>query len=158
MALRFTKDVFGNQAIELAGRVVHPNLQTRKIGSAMLRHFIDLEKPNILTTYTRNPAILNMICRVSDQVYPLNNTDLDLKAVAENMPYAESAQTGEVYHFNRYGEEGLFRGFDPADSPIIAKGRSLKEVFPELHNYRHALVVAARVSKKLDAVEEVEII
>jgi len=136
------RDDFGGQAIELAGRVIHPSYQGQGIGSEMLREFLKDEEAPYITAYTRNLAVLKMIRRVSESVYPLDN-DETLREIAQQMPNA-TADSRAVYHIKRYGESGLFQGFDPADRPV--GGKSLKEQFPRLQSIRHALVVAARIN------------
>lgn len=136
--------VFGGKAIELAGRVIRPSYQGQGIGSTMLKEFIDQVPTEILTTYTRNPAVLNMISHVASTPYPLVADD-HLREIARMMPHATIDQDGVAYHFNRYDEGGLFIGFDPADDSIENDGPNLKTQFNQLHNVRHALVVAAEV-------------
>lgn len=145
-----TGAVFGGRAVELAGRVVHPEFQAKKIGKTMLRSFITDQQPHLLTTYTRNPAIIRMIRGLSDQIFPYQDYAAGMKYIARRMPNAEIGQYGTVYHFDRYQEGGLFKGFDPADQPLEKDGPSLKELFPQLSNPRHALVVAARALQDYD--------
>lgn len=110
----------------------------------MLQQFVEEERPEYLTTYTRNPRILRMIGRVSDTIYPLVD-DVTLQDMAADMKYATTRDV--VYHLDRYGEEGLFRGDDPADGSVEANGVSLKQRYQELTSVRHALIIAARVRR-----------
>lgn len=110
----------------------------------MLRRLVQQQQPKFLTTYTRNPAILQMIQRVSSELYPIV-PDEELRNLASQMQFA--SQIDAIYHLNRYDEGGLFRGDDPADSPFANNEMSLKNQFNELSNVRNALIVAARVRK-----------
>lgn len=141
-----TGDAFGGKAIELAGRVIDPDYQARGIGARMLEAFIATEPTQLITTYTRNPAIIKMVRRVSSGVYPLDD-DNELREKALQMPHA-SAEGNAAYHLNRYGPEGLFHGFDPAERPLSAEGPKLKDVYPQLQSVRHALVIAANINQE----------
>jgi hypothetical protein len=100
----------------------------------------------ILTTYTRNPVVLRMISHLAVATYPLVD-DSELSQLAQEMPHA--VQSGNAtYHKDRYGEQGLFRGDDPADLVVATSPLPLKKRFTELSNIRHALVVAARLNKE----------
>ena len=144
--MRFTGEHFGGRTIELAGRVIHPDRQNEGIGAAMLGDFLTTHRPELLTTYTRNPAILKMIGRSSLSIFPLEqNTELAITAA--DMPNA-TVVNGITYHLNRYGEGGLFQAGDPAESSIATPPLPLNQVFPLLLNQRHALVVAARVGER----------
>ncbi|MGB4768257.1 MAG: GNAT family N-acetyltransferase [Candidatus Saccharimonas sp.] len=143
--MRWCGDVFGNSAIELAGRVVHPDHQSQGIATELLKQLVEQESPKYLTTYTRNPSILRMIARVSECLYPVEQ-DSTLQAIAGQLPHASELDAAH-YHLNRYGEAGLFRGNDPADRPYGADDISLKQQFEYLHNIRNALVVVARVRR-----------
>lgn len=138
--------VFGGRAIELAGRVVTPHLQGRGIGSTLLRTFVDTYPTQFLTTYTRNPAVLRMIRSVAGEIYPLD-PDEELQNMANEMRYASfDPSTTATYHLKRYGETGLFRGFDPAERPCESS-EPLKCRFSGLMSARNALVIAARVRR-----------
>lgn len=112
----------------------------------MLEDFLTANPTPLLITYTRNPAIIKMIQRVADEVYPVDQNET-LRRTALRMPFASAADQA-VYHLDRYGPEGLFRGFDPADRPLNKEGESLKETFPALKSIRHALVVAATINQE----------
>ncbi len=145
--LPWSGDVFGNSAIELAGRVVHPEYQSQGIATELLKRLVEEEKPTYLTTYTRNPAILHMMARVSETLYPTSQDDT-LQTIARTVPHATEVD-GISYHFNRYDESGLFLGTDPADRPFGANNISLKEQFKYLQSIRNALVVVARVRRNI---------
>ena len=142
----FTRDYFGNRAIELAGRVVHPDFQKRDIGTVMLKAMLDIERPLTIATYTRNPAVIKMMRHVSmGDMYPLRDI-AELRTLAYSMPHACVTEDGATYHFNRYKGGGLFKGFDPADRPITEGEPRLKDVFLHLQDQAHALVVVARTN------------
>lgn len=144
--LRSTGHVFGERAIELAGRVVLPELQGAGIGTNLLEDFIKNQPVSVLTTYTRNPSVLRMIRAVSSSVYPLDD-ELELQAMAAAMDHASlDSSTGVTYHLHRYGEEGLFKGFDPAERSCESS-MPLKQRFTGLMSVRNALVVAARIKR-----------
>ncbi|MFZ1316855.1 MAG: hypothetical protein WAQ26_00240 [Candidatus Saccharimonas aalborgensis] len=145
---RWPGDIFGGKAIELAGRVVHPEYQGLGIATDLLTRLVANEKPLYLTTYTRNPAILRMMRHVTSSLAPLDD-DHELMALAAAQPHA-SLRGNVTYHMNRYSEAGLFQGDDPADRPVTKGGVSLKEQFPALQSVRHALVVAARVKEEYE--------
>lgn len=125
--------------------MVHPAYQGHGIARTMLHQYIDQAQPAFLTTYTRNPSILRMLRHVSDDIYPLVD-DLMLRNMAAMMDHA--SQRDVIYHLDRYGEEGLFRGTDPADGSLDEGEVSLKQQYAELASVRHALVVAARVRRE----------
>lgn len=110
----------------------------------MLQQFVDEERPEYLTTYTRNPRIVRMIARVSDDVYPLVDDQI-LRDMAVTMDHASMRDV--AYHLDRYGKDGLFRGGDPADGSVEPGGVSLKQQYQELTSVRHALIIAARVRR-----------
>lgn len=112
----------------------------------MLLNSIQDLRPTHLTTYTRNPAVLKMIDGVSDAVYPLDK-DEELRQIAAEMPHATDLDA--IYQINRYPEQGLFRGTDPADTPYEMGQPSLKESFPLLISARNALIVTSRIRKDL---------
>lgn len=110
----------------------------------MLRALIREERPELLTTYTRNPNVLRMLQHVSQNIYPLNPDDTELHGYALQMDNA--TERDAVYHIDRYGADGLFGGDDPADQSFTANV-SLKQQFPELYNARNALIVVARTRR-----------
>ena len=139
--------VFGGRAIELAGRVIRPDYQGQGIGAALLGQFVEAHQPSLLTTYTRNPSVLKMMRTVAPDVYPATN-DHELRELAAEMPFSMLDTQGVAYHIDRYGEGGLFQGFDPADYPLDG-AIPLKESYPGLQNIRSALVVTARINKEI---------
>lgn len=142
----FTGVVFGNRAIELAGRVVRPDYQQLGAGSEMLKRYISTCEIGYLTTYTRNPSVIQMLQRVCDVVYPLHGDDR-LRGLALDMRHA-SPRGAAVYHLDRYGEDGLFGDNDPADRRLRGGACSLKEHFMGLQSVRNALIIAARIRKE----------
>lgn len=138
---------FGGKALELVGRVVHPEYQRQGIATTMLKDLVQSEQPEFLTTYTRNPSIIRMMQHVSSDLYPVQHDDI-LHSLASEMPFAD-AREGIFYHINRYNdyEDGLFVGADPADSPLKQNGHSLKRQYRALADARNALIIAARVRR-----------
>lgn len=110
----------------------------------MLRTLVREQQPGYLTTYTRNPAIIKMIRKESSAMYPLDD-DEELRNMASNMSHASSLDA--TYHINRYSEQGLFVGKDPASQPLTIGTVALREQFPGLASVRNALVLAARVKE-----------
>lgn len=145
--LQWYGGAFGNSAIELAGRVVHPDYQSQGIATGLLTQLVAHESPQYLITYTRNPSILRMIAKVSEALYPILS-DSSLQSIASQLPDASGLEDAH-YHLNRYGETGLFHGNDPADRPYGENDISLKERFEYLDNVRNALVVVARVRRNI---------
>jgi len=138
---------FGGKALELVGRVVHPEYQRQGIATTMLKDLVLSEQPEFLTTYTRNPSIIRMMQHVSSELYPVQHDDI-LQGLASEMPFAE-ARENIFYHINRYDdyEDGLFVGEDPADSPLRQSRLSLKQQYRALADARNALIIAARVRR-----------
>lgn len=137
-------DVFGGRALELAGRVVHPRYQRQGVASYMLEELVASERPGYLATYTRNPAIIKMMQRQSDEIYPLHD-DASLRMMALNMD--DASELDVVYHIDRYGEQGLFVGEDPACRPAEDGDRALKQRFDGLMSVRNALIIVARTKR-----------
>lgn len=123
---------------------MHPSVQRQGVGTAMLRTLVSEHNPGYLATYTRSPAIIKMIQKESSAVYPLVD-DEELHGMAASMSHATHIDA--AYHVNRYGEEGLFVGEDPADSPLESGATPLKQQFSGLASARNALILAARVRK-----------
>lgn len=143
-----TGDVFGNRAIELAGRAIDPAYQSKKLGSLMLQAFLDGSDAEYISTYTRNPAVLRMIRTIAHTIYPIND-DKMLEKLAKNMPHAEQPTNDVVYHLHRYGAGGLYGGDDPANQPYFTNGTPLKKMYHQLADPGTALVVTARVMPHL---------
>lgn len=140
-------DVFGGQAIELAGRVINPSFQQQGIGTKMLAGFVsENDSYDYLTTYTRNPSVLRMVANTASDPFPLSDNN-ELRELALKMDNAELHRDGIVYHFDRYDEGGLFGGSDPADRSPDSKPTSLKQRFPGLESARNALVLAAKIRR-----------
>lgn len=145
MASLCTGDVFGGTAIELAGRVVEPTHQKTGLGTFMLEDFIATNDPQYLMTYTRNASIVKMIQRVASGVFPIEK-DEALGDMASSMNNA-AVHDGAAYHMNRYGDDGLFGGEDPATRTFDGEHGRLIDEFAQLASVRNALIVAARVKK-----------
>jgi len=126
--------------------VVHPNYQGQGIGTRLLEKLVVDERPQHITTYTRNPSVLRMMSHVTESLYPIAGDD-ELRALAEAQPNATNLNG--IYHIERYGEGGLFHGADPANRPFSDSGIPLKEQFEGLRSVRNALVVAGRIRKDL---------
>jgi hypothetical protein len=114
----------------------------------MLRTYISDSAATFVTTYTRNPSVLGMIRTVADTIYPIHKDD-ELEAVAKSMPNALVPINNVVYHYNRYGDDGLYVGEDPADRPHPHMDMALKHAFPGLKHPGNALIVAARVMQSV---------
>lgn len=148
MHLQCIGNVFGNHAIELAGRVVDPKHQACGIGTKLLCSFLKdyLAEVRVLTTYTRNPSVLKMlgkVCGGVEKIYPICNTEA-LRQDAASMDYATSID-GLYYHVNRYEPDGLFGEADPAGRPLAhGPGPSLKDEFSGLESVRNALIVVGK--------------
>lgn len=114
-----------------------------------------------LTTYTRNPAILRMMHTVAHTIYPIND-DKQLERLAQHMPHANQPKNDVVYHTGRYGSDGLYGIFDPAERPYFTNGQPLKSMYRGLHTIGTALIVAARVMphlvESMDGIENLRII
>ena len=110
----------------------------------MLRQFVSEQKPSVLATYTRNPAILKMIRHVCTDIFPLSAHEL-LRSYAASLPHVTMIND-ITYHIDRYGSDGLFKGFDPADN--VLDSSSLKNQFPILQSIRHALAITAFVDSE----------
>jgi hypothetical protein len=139
--------VFGGTAIELAGRVIEPAYQKLGIGTLLLEDFITRNDPQYLTTYTRNASVIKMVQRVSSSVFPLEKANA-LGDMAGEMNNA-TMQDGTAYHLNRYSDDGLFGGEDPATRRFDSQRGRLIDEFTQLSSVRNALVVAAKVKKGL---------
>lgn len=142
----FIRDNFGGRAIELAGRVVDPEHQREGIGRNLLETFLLEHQTELLTTYTRNPAVINMIRSVASGL-SLDGDEFELQEVASAVPHATTIN-GVSYHLNRYDEGGLFKGDDPANGTIATPPVPLKNYYKELQDVRNALAIAARVQER----------
>ena len=142
--LRSTQSAWGGVAIELVGIAVKPEFQGRGLGGAMVNSFSKQcgESPDFITAYTRNPSTVGILHHFGG-AYPLNS-DHELISVANAMPEA-SEINGTVYHIGRYGNKGLYGGYDPADRSLRGDRIPMKERFSELKNKGSALIVASRI-------------
>lgn len=143
-----TGAVFGGSAIEAAGIVLIPEYQGRGIGSLILGELVASasEQHRFLTGYTRNPAFLKTVaaaCGTADVVYPLAD-DFLAREAALAMENAQEIE-GHIYHMGRYGEDGLYGDYDPADRFLFGS-EALRERFNGLAERGNALVVAARLT------------
>lgn len=138
----YIEDVFGQQAIELAGRAIRPEYQQQQIGSKLLGIYLRSNTSAYVATYTRNPSVIRMIQRQQsvEQVYPLDNAD-GLKQIAIQMPFAKEGDDGVMYHIGRYGEDGLYGANDPATHP---DNKEFLEKFRQLKVIGNALIVIGR--------------
>ena len=123
---------------------MHPSVQRQDVNTVMLRTLVSECNPGYLAAYTRNPAIIKIIQNESSAVYPLVD-DVELHGMATSM--SDATYIDALYHVNRYGEEGLFVGEDPADNPLESGGVSLKQQFSGLASAGNALILTARVRK-----------
>ena len=142
--LRSTQSAWGGVAIELVGIAVKPEFQGRGLGGAMVNSFSKQcgESPDFITAYTRNPSTVGILHHFGG-AYPLNS-DHELISVANAMPEA-SEINGTVYHIGRYGNKGLYGGYEPADRSLRGDRIPMKERFSELKNKGSALIVASRI-------------
>lgn len=109
----------------------------------MLDAFLSGHPIDYLATYTRNPAVIRMIGHAAGSLYPLND-DPTLRQMAEQMEHATMVG-GAAYHINRYGEDGLFQGEDPANLAFATMPTPLKSRYEGLQSVRNALIVTANV-------------
>lgn len=113
----------------------------------MLELFFKKHPDQLITAYTRNPALIGAMGRAAHVgAYPLVS-DPELQRTAAAMPHA-TTHSAIAYHVNRYEPGGLFQGFDPADSPATINSPPLKRQFSKLSNIRTALVIAAKTGSK----------
>src|SRR5688572_1011755 len=143
---RSIEAVVGGRAIELTGQVITPARQGEGIGRHMTDEFLDKQPTEFMTAYTRNPALIKMMSGVAISLYPLDN-DRSLQEMASYMPHA-TVQGDATYHIDRYGNDGLFQGSDPAKNRLATAPQTLVERFTELKNIRTALVIASRINNE----------
>ena len=131
-------DYFGGRAVELSGIITGPEHQGRNRASAMAQEYVDQHGPEQLIAYTRNPAVLNLLNRLSHQkdVLVYNNP----YQLALTIPHATVGDDGILYHIDRYAPDGLYGSFDPADGPY--DDQVLKDRCRLLHNKNTALAVS----------------
>jgi hypothetical protein len=106
----------------------------------MVQEFIDQHHPDSLTAYTRNPGVLRILGDVSSQDDVLEQENLE--EIATRLAYA-SVHEGVLYHLDRYGPDGLYGSYDPADRKY--KGVPLKNRAVLLQNPNHALAVSVDI-------------
>jgi len=133
--------VFGGRAVELSGICIDPNYQHQGIATALLTHYVEQERPELVTAYTRNPATVGLMNSVLIYLSPVSNTILMAPYAAE-MPHAEEVAFRTYAHLNRYGDNGLYGHHDPADLPYGQAFATLKEQYPVLQHPGNALVLA----------------
>lgn len=143
-----TGDYFGDSALELSGTVVAPKYQQAfGVGTRMLSDAIQALHPEFIFAHTRNPAILRLMGRFCAPLIP-DTYDKYLQDLA--LDYSPEAQVIDnvAYHVNRYGEDGLYNGFDPAERVYGTSGVTLKERLHGLNDIGTALVVVGKVNKR----------
>jgi len=94
-------------------------------------------QPEKLIAYTRNPAIVRLLERISGQSNILHHDDPS--ATANTIPHAAIGEDGKVYHVNRYAPNGLYGSVDPAERNY--KGLPLKDQCRLLANPNTALAL-----------------
>lgn len=145
MDSRCTEEVFGDRAVEIGGVVVRPGFQTQRVGTLLVKEYVREAGATLLTSHTRNPAILRLfadVCGDEQNVYPLNSSS-ELSKLALEMSHSTIGNDA-AYHVDRYDEGDPYGDADPADRPSGAFA-SLKERFPLLENNRTALVVVGQL-------------
>lgn len=89
-----------------------------------------------------------MIAKVACKVFPLEG-DESSRILAEGLGDNTTTIEGVTYELERYDEQGLFQGFDPADRPYSRESnQALKQRFGGLASTRAALVVVANIVDK----------
>lgn len=126
--------------------MVDPAKQAKGIGKQLLKAYVRTTEAEYVTTYTRNPAVIQMIAAVCIlPVYPVSK-DTELYAIAQSMPHA-SSRDGLIIHAGRYGD-GLY---PIAQDPALAAGsdgQRFADAFPVLADPGNALIVAAKITKE----------
>jgi hypothetical protein len=133
-----TGDYFGNQAIELAGIIVRPDLQKHRLGTRLVSTFIGEEQPSRLVAYTRNPALLRAVGFACGRADVLDYQDPS--ALTGTIPNATLEEDGYLYHRGRYGAQGLYGSFDPATRDYL--GVPLQERCALLSEAANALAIS----------------
>jgi GNAT superfamily N-acetyltransferase len=132
-------DYFGDRAIELAGIIVHPDIQKHRFGTQLVSKFIAEERPSRIIAYTRNPALLRAVGNACDRADVLDYTDSEV--LAATIPHATVEEDGYVYHAGRYAPDGLYGTFDPAIRNY--QGVPLNERCRVLRDEVNALAISA---------------
>lgn len=138
-----TEDYFGGRAAELAGIIIHPNLQGRSLGSNLVESYVNENRPNRLIAYTRNPALLRAVghaCAVAD-VLEHDNPE----QVVATIQNATLEGDGHMYHRGRYAPHGLYGSFDPATG--LYNGQRLIDRCRYLTNQNNALAISVETGR-----------
>ncbi|MDN5274498.1 MAG: hypothetical protein JWP06_399 [Candidatus Saccharibacteria bacterium] len=106
----------------------------------MVQEFINEYSPDTLTAYTRNPSVLRILGDISSQDDVLRQERPE--EIAAQLAYT-SVHEGVLYHLDRYGPDGLYGSYDPADRSY--NGVVLKERATLLQNPNHALAVSVAI-------------
>jgi hypothetical protein len=112
LVLPLTRDYFGKRTIELAGIIIHPELQGYQLGSQLVSELIAEERPSGIVAYTRNPALLRAVGHACGRADVLDCNDPAV--LATDIPHATLEDDGQIYHIGRYAPDGLYGSFDPA--------------------------------------------
>jgi hypothetical protein len=78
--------------------------------------------------------------------YPLTSTP-ELEEVAGIMPGAETGSDGFRYHFDRYGDTGLYGISDPAERVFGSRQERFMDAYSGLGHVGNALVIVAHISE-----------
>ena len=140
--MALTGGYFGKAAVELVGIIVHPGRQQDDIGTTLAKAYIAKERPSRLIAYTRNPAAIRLIERVSGKKDILAHTDPS--AVAGQIPHASLEADGNLYHIGRYAPTGLYGSFDPSERQYME--RPLRERCPLLEDPNNALAISVELA------------
>lgn len=138
--MQHTRDYFGDCAIELSGIVVDPEFQKFKIGTTIVKNFIDEHCAEYLMAYTRNPSILRILGNIAGCADVLNQASLSIQ------PPLASMHDGILYHLERYAPNGLYGLHDPADQNY--NGEILKSRCKLLSNPNNALATSVKLGVK----------
>lgn len=106
----------------------------------MVQEIIGQYSPNTITAYTRNPGVLRILGNVSSRHDVLTNENPE--EIAAQLEHA-SVHDGILYHLDRYGPDGLYGSYDPADRTYNQK--VLKEQAILLQNPNNALAVSVDI-------------
>ena len=132
------RDYFGDRAIELAGIIVDPSFQQKGIGTEVVREFVSGHPVDHLAAYTRNPSILRLLGAVANQ----GDVLLQLSSPLPHVTHHD----GIAYHLDRYGPNGLYGTFDPAERQY--NGQVLNERCSLLSDPNHALAISVTLNEE----------
>ena len=121
-------------------------MQQLGLGTALIAKLVSQERVPSIIAHTRNPAVITALSRIAT-VFPIMSS-AQMLHMAEAIPHTEVIE-GIAYHTNRYGVDGLYGNFDPADRCLPGHRISLKDEYIGLENPRTALVVVASVNKEV---------